>query len=293
MRYFSHELAYSFTHADRRGIFFTIKALFTRPGHMLREYILGRRANYFRPFPLLIILATLFGITAHLVEKKWELASGISMERVEPAGQEEGMEELLEDISTGYSDAVRESVGDTSQVSQTDSRTVREWFDESSLGWNVLKDVGGWFWAHQEIFSMLLLLPFFAFAMKRAFRHVGVALQLCGVSLRVGVYVLSAVCSVAGVAPDGFCVERQHVGLDFVGIFCSVGLDIQAVFRDLGAPFVLADFVAGGDPVRESGGFCVARIDSGSADGAVDYGGYLEVKTAPRDSRGAEKEELR
>ena len=174
MRYFSHELAYSFTHADRRGIFFTIKALFTRPGHMLREYILGRRANYFRPFPLLIILATLFGITAHLVEKKWELASGISMERVEPAGQEEGMEELLEDISTGYSDAVRGSVGDTSQVSQTDSRTVREWFDESSLGWNVLKDVGGWFWAHQEIFSVLLLLPFFAFAMKRAFRHVGV-----------------------------------------------------------------------------------------------------------------------
>lgn len=141
---------------------------------MLREYILGRRANYFRPFPLLIILATLFGITAHLVEKKWELASGISMERVEPAGQEEGMEELLEGISTGYSDAVRESVGDTSQVSQTDSRTVREWFDESSLGWNVLKDVGGWFWAHQEIFSVLLLLPFFAFAMKRAFRHVGV-----------------------------------------------------------------------------------------------------------------------
>ena len=174
MRYFSHELAYSFTHADRRGIFFTIKALFTRPGHMLREYILGRRANYFRPFPLLIILATLFGITAHLVEKKWELASGISMERVEPAGQEEGMEELLEDISTGYSDAVRESVGDTSQVSQTDSRTGQGLLDESPLGWNVLKDVGGWFWAHQEIFSVLLLLPFFAFAMKRAFRHVGV-----------------------------------------------------------------------------------------------------------------------
>ncbi len=113
MRYFSHELAYSFTHADRRGIFFTIKALFTRPGHMLREYILGRRANYFRPFPLLIILATLFGITAHLVEKKWELASGTSVEQVEPAGQEESMEEWLEDIAAGYSDAVRESAGDT------------------------------------------------------------------------------------------------------------------------------------------------------------------------------------
>ena len=282
MRYFSHELAYSFTHADRRGIFFTIKALFTRPGHMLREYILGHRANYFRPFPLLIILATLYGITAHLVEKKWELASGISMERVEPAGQEESMEEWLEDIAAGYSDAVRESAGDTVQVSQAVSQADRGVLDENSLGWNVLKDVGGWFWAHQEIFSVLLLLPFFAFAMKRAFRRVGVALQLCGVPLCVGVHVLSAVYSAAGTAPDGFCVERQFVGLGFGDIFRSVGLDIQAVFRDLGAPFVLADFVAGGDPVRESGRFCVARIDGGSADGVVDYGGYPEIKTTPR-----------
>lgn len=84
-------------------------------------------------------------------------------------------------------------------------------------------------------------------------------------------------------------VERQHVGLGFVGIFRSVGLDIQAVFRDLGAPFVLADFVAGGDPVRESGRFCVARIDGGSADGVVDYGGCLEVKTAPRESGALKK----
>lgn len=203
------------------------------------------------------------------------------------------MEEWLEDISTGYSDAVRESVGDTSQVSQTDSRAGQGLLDESSLGWNVLEDVVGWFGAHQEIFSVLLLLPFFAFAMKWLPPCGGYALQLCGVFLRGGVYVLSAVYSAAGTAPDGFCVERQFVGLGFGDIFRSVGLDIQAVFRDLGAPFVLADFVAGGDPVRESGRFCVARIDGGSADGAVDYGGCLEVKTAPRDSRGAEKEELR
>lgn len=206
MRYFSHELAYSFTHADRRGIFFTIKALFTRPGHMLREYILGHRANYFRPFPLLIILATLFGITAHLVERKWELASGTSVEQVEPAGQEESMEEWLEDIAAGYSDAVRESAGDTVQVSQAVSQADRGVLDENSLGWNVLKDVGGWFWAHQEIFSVLLLLPFFAFAMKRAFRHVGVTRYNYAECLYVSAYMFC----------QRFIVQLVLLPMDFV-----------------------------------------------------------------------------
>ena len=282
MRYFSHELAYSFTHADRRGIFFTIKALFTRPGHMLREYILGRRANYFRPFPLLIILATLFGITAHLVEKKWELASGTSVEQVEPAGQEESMEEWLEDIAAGYSDAVRESAGDTVQVSQAVSQADRGGTGRELPGLERAQRCGRLVLGASGDFFRAAAVAVFCLCDEAGFSPCGgYALQLCGVSLRVGVYVLSAVYSAAGTAPDGFCVERQFVGLGFGDIFRSVGLDIQAVFRDLGAPFVLADFVAVGDPVRESGRFCVARIDGGSADGVVDYGGCLEVKTAP------------
>ena len=95
------------------------------------------------------------------------------------------------------------------------------------------------------------------------------------------------------IAPDGFCVEKQHVGLGFGGIFCSVGLGVQAVFRSLGAPFVLADLVAGVDPVRESGGLGIARIGGGGVDGVVGYGRCLEIKTSPRKLRGDEKEELR
>lgn len=78
--------------------------------------------------------------------------------------------------------------------------------------------------------------------------------------------------------------------MGFGGIFRSVGLGVQAVFRSLGAPFVLADLVAGGDPVRESG---IARIGGGGVDGVVGYGRCLEIKTSPRKLRGDEKEELR
>lgn len=42
-----------------RGFFFTVKELFTRPGHAIREYIQGRRVRYLHYFNLLVILITL------------------------------------------------------------------------------------------------------------------------------------------------------------------------------------------------------------------------------------------
>ncbi|SMG36111.1 Protein of unknown function [Marivirga sericea] len=41
-----------------RGFFFTIKELFTRPGHSIREYLNGKRINHFNAFSLLILLIT-------------------------------------------------------------------------------------------------------------------------------------------------------------------------------------------------------------------------------------------
>jgi len=39
-----------------KGFFFTLKELFTRPGHSIREYINGKRVKYFNAFSLLILL---------------------------------------------------------------------------------------------------------------------------------------------------------------------------------------------------------------------------------------------
>lgn len=46
-----------------KGLLFTLKVLFTRPGHGIREFILGKRARYFNAFSLLLlILALMFFI---------------------------------------------------------------------------------------------------------------------------------------------------------------------------------------------------------------------------------------
>lgn len=42
------------------GIWFTLKNLFTRPGKMMVEILDGKRKRYFSPFPLLLLVLTIF-----------------------------------------------------------------------------------------------------------------------------------------------------------------------------------------------------------------------------------------
>lgn len=50
-----HDLVHGILHVDK-GILFTIKELFTRPGHSVRAFIEGKRAPYFSYITLMIIL---------------------------------------------------------------------------------------------------------------------------------------------------------------------------------------------------------------------------------------------
>jgi len=43
-----------------KGLFFTLKELSTRPGHSIREYLLGKRKNHFKPIAYLLILSTIY-----------------------------------------------------------------------------------------------------------------------------------------------------------------------------------------------------------------------------------------
>lgn len=45
-----------------KGILYTIKQLFSRPGHTIREYIEGKRVKHFEPIALLVTIATSYGI---------------------------------------------------------------------------------------------------------------------------------------------------------------------------------------------------------------------------------------
>ena len=42
------------------GIWFTIKNMFTRPGRMMVEILDGKRRKYFSPFPMLLLVLTVF-----------------------------------------------------------------------------------------------------------------------------------------------------------------------------------------------------------------------------------------
>lgn len=45
-----------------KGIIYSVKQLFTRPGYTIREYIEGKRVNHFKPFSLLVMFAALYGL---------------------------------------------------------------------------------------------------------------------------------------------------------------------------------------------------------------------------------------
>ncbi len=61
-----HEIQHGIFHVDK-GILYSIKMLFTKPGHTIREYLEGRRKNHFKPVLFVVILGTLCGLLNHFV----------------------------------------------------------------------------------------------------------------------------------------------------------------------------------------------------------------------------------
>lgn len=62
------EIRYSIFHVNG-GFFFTLKELFTRPGHTIREYLEGKRQKHFKLIPLITILGSISTLLNHLVFK--------------------------------------------------------------------------------------------------------------------------------------------------------------------------------------------------------------------------------
>ena len=54
-----HEIPHSIFHVDS-GFFYTAKALFTRPGEAIREYLSGKRKLLFSPFLYLLVMCGIF-----------------------------------------------------------------------------------------------------------------------------------------------------------------------------------------------------------------------------------------
>jgi len=70
MRDIWHDILHALTHADH-SIFALVRALVTRPGHVAREYIEGKRKRHFGPWAFLVITVGLASIVIHLSGVQW------------------------------------------------------------------------------------------------------------------------------------------------------------------------------------------------------------------------------
>ncbi|MEO1214563.1 MAG: DUF3667 domain-containing protein [Bacteroidota bacterium] len=64
--YLAHEIPNSVFQLDR-GFFFTVKELFTRPGHSIREFISGKRKYFYKPIAYLLITTTFYILSTFLM----------------------------------------------------------------------------------------------------------------------------------------------------------------------------------------------------------------------------------
>lgn len=65
----AHDFVHGVWHVDK-GILFTLKELFTRPGHSVREFIQGKRANYFNFVTLILVILTVSSLLSPYVHIK-------------------------------------------------------------------------------------------------------------------------------------------------------------------------------------------------------------------------------
>lgn len=59
-----HDIQHGLLHLDK-GIFFTVKEMFTRPGYAVKEFLEGKRVRHFRPISFVLVLAGICGFLFH------------------------------------------------------------------------------------------------------------------------------------------------------------------------------------------------------------------------------------
>ncbi|WP_026706172.1 DUF3667 domain-containing protein [Flavobacterium soli] len=62
--YLWHDIQHGVFHFDK-GLFFTIRELFVRPGEAIREFIYGKRVSHFKPVAMVFLLGSIYGLLYH------------------------------------------------------------------------------------------------------------------------------------------------------------------------------------------------------------------------------------
>lgn len=79
--YMWHDIQHGLLHFDK-GIFFSTKELFTRPGNTVREFLNGKRVKHFKPLSMVIVLATIYAFLLHVLHI--DMAADISIRNSNP-----------------------------------------------------------------------------------------------------------------------------------------------------------------------------------------------------------------
>lgn len=75
--FLGHELEHSVLHMDR-GILYSLKELMLRPGHLIRDYLDGRRANQAKPLLLVMVMSAVVVILTKYLEGTGVLDSAVA-----------------------------------------------------------------------------------------------------------------------------------------------------------------------------------------------------------------------
>lgn len=94
-KYLAYEIPNSLFQLNR-GLLFTIKELFIRPGHAIREFIEGKRKNYYKPIAFFLITSALYTFAAYMIGRNTfvgDIVLGV-LEGMEAKNQTYGVEIL-------------------------------------------------------------------------------------------------------------------------------------------------------------------------------------------------------
>lgn len=64
LKYLTTDFIFSFFHLEKKGLLFTLKELFLRPGLTAKDYIVGKRQRFYPPMKLLILAGTIIVIAS-------------------------------------------------------------------------------------------------------------------------------------------------------------------------------------------------------------------------------------
>jgi len=75
-KYLANEIPNSVFQLNR-GFLFTVKELFIRPGHSIREFLSGKRVHHYKPIGFLLITSTIYVVSAYLMSRNTFLSDMI------------------------------------------------------------------------------------------------------------------------------------------------------------------------------------------------------------------------